>query len=291
MVKAWTVALVALIMSITTVPADAASDSGSWQLESSTAPVAPPVSSAQALAFLNEQRAANGIPGNLADNAELSQGCSEYTTSYVPAKGQYPHTELPSQPGYSAAGASAASQSDLAYRASKSNYEWWGPEANPWLGAPIHLGGLFNPAATTAWYGESSHAACMGVGVPPSVITPGLTAVAPTFYSLPGNGANNVAVSWNADEEPFTPGQAVGIPSSRKTGPYILLWPLGATTELASASLVGPNGESVSVKTVTPNTPAPPSPPNFPQVSTVGAYGSESFVIPISPLRHRVTTS
>jgi hypothetical protein len=268
------------------VPADGFPVFGRIQLKSSTHPAVPHVTSTEAIAYLNEQRAANGIPGNLVDDTELSQGCLEYTNNYVPTRDQYPHEELPTQPGYSAAGDRAAASSDLAYRSPGFPMAWWGPETNPWLNAPIHLAGLFKPTAEAAWYGESSHAACMDAG--PSLAQPfsaAEVAPTPTFYSYPGAGVKNVATSWNAGEAPFTPGEAVGIRQGTETGPYILLWAVGGSSEILSAALVGPRGEDTPIKLVPPSTPAPPSPGNFPQETTVGAYGNVTYVIPPRPLK------
>jgi hypothetical protein len=46
----------------------------------------PPVTAGEAITYLNEQRAANGIPGTLVEDAELSQGCLNHVSKYVPAK-------------------------------------------------------------------------------------------------------------------------------------------------------------------------------------------------------------
>jgi hypothetical protein len=249
-------------------------------IESSTRPTISITSPPEAIADLNKQRAANGIPTIPTENAELSQGCIDHTTKYVTQKGAYPHTEEPQQPGYTPLGELAASKSDLAYHSPISPQEEWGPESNPWLDAPMHLADLFAPDATSVWYGESSTAACMGTELAP---TP--PSAPPSFYSLPGNEVNNVAATWNADEEPFTPGQAVGIPTGRSTGPYIFLWSEGGEDALSTATLTGPAGEAVPVRLVTPSTPAPPSPPPFPPVETMAGYGPTNYVIPPSPLK------
>jgi len=219
----------------------------------------PQTSAAQALAFLNEQRAANGIPGGLADDAELDLGCEQLQNVY---KGngkanieEYPHQELEGAPGYTPLGAEAAARSDLGAPAGG-----WNETVNPWSDAPLHEAALFDPAATTAWYGESHGrwllgGVCMGTDGERAFPTP-------VFYSLPGNGAATVAPSETVSGElPWSPGMAVGIPEGRRSGPNITLWPEGITATLEDATLRDADGRSVAVREVTPETPAPPSPP------------------------------
>jgi hypothetical protein len=256
--------------------------SGEWDIpfvRQSQNYTVPPISAPEAIAYLNEQRAANGIPGTLVEEPELSQGCLNHVSQYVPAKGQFPHTELASQPGYTALGKRAAMNSDLAFRGPQ--YEWWGPESTPWVNAPLHLGALFFPQATSAWFGEAVRGletrSCMGVNGSLS------SSSTPTFYSVPGNGAKNVPFAWNAVEEPYTPGQAVGIPQGTTTGPYIILYPSSPAVVFSSASLAGPNGEAIPTVAVPPTTAAPAS-AGWPQATTLGGPGAETFVIVRAPL-------
>jgi hypothetical protein len=234
----------------------------------------PSTSTAQAIAYLDKQRAANGIPGDLTNDAAMSQGCEEYANLYHPKSGQYPHEELEGQPGYSAAGNQAASSSDLGGGVGD-----WTKTVNPWSGAPLHLRALFDPASTTTWYGEThgrwgEGQVCMGTSGESAFSTP-------TFFSLPGNGAADVHPSETASEQPFTPGQAVGIPPGTATGPYIILWPEGTDATLQTASLQGPAGESAPVKLVTPSTPAPLVPAGWPTWETIGG----DYVIPVAALK------
>jgi hypothetical protein len=234
----------------------------------------PSATTAQAIAYLNAQRAANGIPGNLTDDAQMSQGCEEYANLYKPKPGQYPHEEIEGQPGYTPAGNTAAASSDL-----DGSPGHWSATVNPWDEAPLHLRALFDPAATTTWYGEKhgswgEGAACMGTGGEQAFSTP-------TFFSMPGNGVTDVHPSETASEEPFTPGEAVGIPEGTATGPYIILWPEGTDATLQTATLQGPAGESVPVKLVTSETLAPGVPAGWPAWPTVGG----DYVIPTTPLK------
>jgi hypothetical protein len=233
----------------------------------------PQTSAAQAIAYLNGQRAANGIPGDLVNDPARSEGCEQLTNVYQFKPGQYPHRELESQPGYTPAGAEAAT-SDQAQSPGD-----WSATANPWQTAPLHLASLFDPSRTTAWYAEThgkwgAGRNCMG--------TAGTRAFAsPTFFSLPGDKTSGTDPSEVADEEPFTPGMAVGIPSGTETGSAILLWAEGTDAVLQSASLREAHGAPVPVRVVTASTPAPMSPPGWPPES--GGVGG-NFVIPTAPL-------
>jgi hypothetical protein len=214
------------------------------------------ITAQQAVAVLNQQRAANGIPGDLTVDPTLSQGCFEYANLYQPKPGQLPHLELPSQPGYTALGDQAARHSDLSGGAGE-----WSWLQNPWTDAPYHLQALFDPGATVAWYGESDPAhsthftACMGTGGIPRQLP------SPSFYSYPGDGATNVefaerAAESNASNQADVPGDQIGLPSGATTGPNFILYVERAETEgnytVRAASLVGADGRSYEVR-VTPD--------------------------------------
>lgn len=240
------------------------------------------MTTAQAIDYLNAQREANGIPGGLVEEPRLSEGCEQYTNIYVPAQGQYPHTELPSQPGYTELGEEAAASSDLSGETAE-----WSSSINPWIGAPLHLSALFNPAATTAWYGESRGAptaardltVCMGARGTREL--PGASS-----YSLPGNDSTSVPCAEKSSESPYTPAEAVGLPSRTATGPTFILWPEGLVAGVpSSVTLRSAAGSSVEVRVAGPETPSPQTPAGFPEVGTVGGYsGGATFIIPVHPL-------
>jgi hypothetical protein len=245
----------------------------------------PVFNSAQGVAVLNQQRSASGIPGDLVEDATLSAGCLSWATVYLPSKGQYPHEELPGQPGYTELGNQAAASSDLAGEAGgrPGNGTVWKGSTNAWMDAPIHEAALWNPESTMAWYGASSSAVCVGTG--------GSRAFpAPAFFSLPGPGATNVPTAVTVSELQFTPEMGVGLAGIGVGGrglatylaPPILLWAEGQTRtpSLKTAALRTSDGRQVPIKLVTPDTPAPASPPNFPQVSTYGALTKANFVLP-----------
>ncbi len=236
----------------------------------------PVVTAPQAITLLNQQRAANGIPGDLVEEPHLSAGCLSWATVYREAKGQYPHEELPSQPGYTTEGNEAASSSDLDGEPGSrfTVGALWGPLFNPWSGAALHEASLMDPAITTAWYGASLGAACMGTsGARP------FTAAA--FYSVPGPGAANVPIAENTGEVPFPPQEAVGLGDEPYLAPAIPLWAEDMPgAKLQAATLATTTGVTVPTSLVTPETAAPESPAGFPSVGTFGGYTAASFVVP-----------
>lgn len=259
------------------MPPTASAFSGFVPFHASYPPIKP-VPGPEAVALLNEQRATNGIPGDLVDDPALDLGCLQWASLYQPKTGQYPHEELQTQPGYTQAGDEAAKVSDLS---GGGPFDRGGGPApftsgqNPWSSSPLHLAVLMDPASTTAWYGADGSNACIG--------TSGLAPfAAPAFYSDPGDGSQDVAVSERTAESPFTPAQAAGL--SETTGPNFILFPEGPGAfhaEAETVTLEGPSG-STPVSIVGPRTPAPaPNMAGFPHVQTVGEYsGYDVFVLP-----------
>ncbi len=241
----------------------------------------PVLTAPQAITLLNQQRIANGIPGDLVEEPTLSSGCLSWATVYRPAKGQYPHEELPSQPGYTAEGNEAAASSDLdGEPGTKFTVgTLWGPLFNPWSGAAIHLAGLMNPTATTAWYGATASAACMGTGGSRTFTTP-------TFFSVPGPGATNVPIAQNTGEEPYSPQQAAGL-RTEYSAPAIILFAEGTDAKLQNATLTSATGSTVSTKDITPESPAPPSAPGFVPSATFGF--TASYVVPTTKFKPDTT--
>ena len=243
----------------------------------------PNVTPSEAIADLNADRSANGIPGDLTANTRLNAGCANHVEKYVATRTQFPHTELPSQPGYTPLGAEAASQSDLIGlftepvrgRSQPREYmqggDWWGLTVNPWTGAPLHEAALFDPSSTEAWYAEKGLQACSGTRGTRGFPTP-------AFYSYPGSGAANVATVEPESEQPFTPATAAGYPTNVPLGPPIILWAEGTSASLVRARLTSAGGEA-PIRVVTPTTPAPaPEGPGFERGTTVG--GNANYVVP-----------
>lgn len=215
----------------------------------------------EAIAFLNAQREANGIPGGIVENPTWSEGCRlhiAYRTRN--GSGGDPHSESPSLPLYTPLGDQAARSSVLAPGGFLSDGR------NPWENAPIHLMQLLGPRLSTTGYADG----CMWTW-------PGYQRPDPPFpvlHSYPGEGNERVPHAQNAAESPFVPGDFVGLPEGTTTGPH--LYVLAAGTErgrLTAASLTGPDGP-VEVRTVDDGT------------GGISAYlPPGGIVIPVSPLR------
>jgi hypothetical protein len=241
-----------------------------------------PLTAAQAVAYLNAQREASGIPGGLVEEPRLSEGCEQYTNTYVPVQGQYPHTEIPGQPGYTELGSEAASSSDLS-----PSTAGWSSTVNPWTGAPLHLSALFDPAATTAWYGERSGPFTVTKGENVCMGASGTRQLPePSAYSLPGTGSVNVPFAERSAESPYTPAEAVGLHSEAHLGPTFILWPGGFAGAPSAVSLQAVGGPVVPIRVATPETPSPtPKSWPFAVASTLGDYSQgASFVVPVHPL-------
>lgn len=236
----------------------------------------------QVLALLNEQRTAVGMAPVVLE-PRLSEGCTSWAKSYRELKGQFPHEELSTQPGYTALGDEAAASSDLAGQPGMPGGGEvgvaWTPALNPWSDGPLHLTTLLDPTATQAWYGGTYGAACLGTGGQ-------RTFSAPTFFSYPGNAMSNVAPEGAVHAEaPFSPAEAAGLPRATAIGSTIILWPEGVTARLVHASLLSADG-AAHISVVTPETPAPEGPFYFPTSGDVGDYsGGANYLVPDSPLR------
>lgn len=196
------------------------------------------VAPAEAIRLLNVQRTANGIPGDLAQSAGLTEGCALHVRYIALNGGALTHDEDPAKPGYSPQG--ARQTLDAAGAEVLATAPAWSETTNPWLAAPIHRYLLFDPEATVAGYGEEQGIACMrvrGARAP---------APAPELYSVPGDGRKGVPFSEIANETPYSPQDLAGLPAGQPTGPAILLFTRGlrGTLPLSAAafSIAGPQG-------------------------------------------------
>jgi hypothetical protein len=210
----------------------------------------PQTTAAQAIAYINQQRVANGIPGELVDDPAMDHGCWEFANRYKLKPGQLLNKEVDGQPGYSAAGNAAAASSEVTGGIGE-----WARTYNPFT--PFGLGDseIFNPASTTAWYAETegrwgSGVVCVGTGGTRKFTLP-------TFFSLPADGSANVLPwevhlpsskpPWGPGDEPILAGYAGESPTGPKTGPTIRLYPEGPSYNLFSlpsltATLMSPTG-------------------------------------------------
>jgi hypothetical protein len=238
---------------------------------------------AQAVAWLNAQREANGIPGGITDDPEWNVACEHHVTwlkdNTSRASAEEQHQEVPGTPGYTVDGewaglhsvldASLLEAGSIAADEQNQNSDYpWGA-VDTWEWAPMHLMDLLNPSLA----GTGFYPGCMVTdgGEPrPSPATPEL-------LTYPGKGTTFIYPAEEAFEIPFTPGQFVGIPQPKPTGPYLFVlgWGTGPGS-IESASLTGPQGP-IPISTVDDDTSGP--------LGSVGEYLADGGVlIPRSPL-------
>jgi hypothetical protein len=202
------------------------------------APARADVSGPDIVAFLNAQRAAQGIPAGIVEDPALSDGCAKHD-NYGALNHTLVHDETMGNPGYTTEGKQAA-QTSVLY----SGGGPWSATKNPFETAPIHLHQLLAPridrmgAAETQGYGCATTLASRNRPAPPADIT----------YTYPGAGATGWTTAQTAFEGPYTPGERVGIPAGTETGPYLYvsfdgpdLTPIDTATATA-ATLTGPAG-------------------------------------------------
>jgi len=223
---------------------------------------------AQIVAKLDAQRVANGIPGGIKLDPAGSQGCAAHLR-YEQLNGiTFSHTESPGKPGYSKAGQAAASEADLA------DAGGW-ESGDPFESLPLHLSNLLEPRLATIGAAELGARTCV-------TLTLGYTRTfaADKVFTYPGPGGRVPTSETVHGEQPFAPGDLVGLPQGRTTGPTIYVFAVGpwvATAPLAvtSAHVTGPGGP-VELKIVDLH--------KFPELTTYAPSGS-AFLIPVSPLR------
>jgi hypothetical protein len=247
----------------------------------------PVVDAAKAMALFNAQRAAFGLPGDLVEDPAMSAACLNHVTLYHPLPDEFPHGETPGQPGYTPEGALAATRSSLTGRPNgKYNVGGeWTRSTYPWLGASFHEASLMDPAATTAWYGGSRSAACMGTAGKRQF--PG-----PTFVAYPGQGAKGVPTSIVARENPFPPQVAVGMKEGVRVGQAIVLWPVQTDSTLQSAQVTDEKGRMLRTRLLLPSSPIPDVDfhPGYPQSGTISLLtGPVAYVVPTVKYRRNTT--
>lgn len=244
------------------------------------AAVAAPGAGAQAgtaqdaLARLNLQRAASGIPAGLTEDPTLSSDCAQHD-DYMAINHILTHYEQPSAPGYTTGGAFAGTHAVLA-----KGTGW--AAGNPYENAPLHLDLLLAPRLSTLGSADAEGYSC-------TTTYPGWTRPDPpalTVYTYPGNGAK-IYPSEVARESPWTPADLAGIPPQTRTGPNLIVLvdapgqqPSDNPAALSGATLTGPTG-ALTVMTVDGMTPLPngqPTPTLAPYISPGG------FIIPVRPL-------
>jgi hypothetical protein len=239
--------------------------------------------SAEAIAWLNAQREANGIPGGITDNPTWDASCRLHMTWLKlnpDVSGLSEHEEEPGTPGYTPEGAWAGEHSVLGgtflstSSTARTAAQWhdtypWGA-SDGWEWAPIHLMDLLNPSLAVTGFAPG----CMITGEGPWRPEP----ATPELFTYPGAGTSWIYPAEVAYETPYTPGEFVGLPQpTSRTGPYlyVLGWGTG-TGAITSASLTGPSGP-VAISTVDDDTSGPPG--------RIGEYlGAGGVLIPRKPL-------
>lgn len=243
----------------------------------------PATSSAQAIADLNAQREANGIPGGITDNPAWDASCQKHVQWLklnTDVSGLAQHEETPGTPGYTPEGAWAGEHSVLggtflstssqAGTASQwhDDYPWGANDGWEW--APLHLMDLLNPSLAVTGFAPG----CMVTGEGPWRPEP----ASPELLTYPGAGTSWIYPAETAYEIPYTPGQFVGLPQPQsRTGPYlyVLGWGTGPGA-ITSASLIGPAGP-IQISTVDDDTSGP--------LGRAGEYlGDGGVLIPRKPL-------
>jgi len=220
---------------------------------------------ARDLAYLNAERARQGLPAGILLNTRWATECAAHD-AYERDNGVLQHPESPGQRGFSLGGAWAGLNSILAEFV-------WTKSANPWENAPIHLIQLFSPSLSVIGIDDSSGLQCATTW-PGLLRTPVLR---DTVFTYPGNQSRGIPPSENAAESPFVPGQFVGIPDGTTAGRelFVYLNQAGETgqapVKILTARLSSRLG-SVRIRWVDNSTP------------TLGPYLSGGILIPVRPL-------
>lgn len=230
------------------------------------------VTPGQIVAKLNAQRVANGLPGGITLNAAGTLGC-EHHVRYEELNGiTWTHKETPGKPGYTRDGMLAGIGGDQSYT---SGWE----SGNPFENLPLHMATLMAPGLAQIGTYESGRRVCMdiSVGVRRQFANDEL-------FTYPGNGRGSVPTSQTVHGEwPASPGDVVGLPQGRTTGPTIYVFSVGpwqfqsGAFRLSTAKVVGPGGP-VAIRVV--------DPAQHPKIRPYVAPGV-FFLIPVSPLRSR----
>jgi hypothetical protein len=193
---------------------------------------------AAAVAALNAQRAANGIPGDLVERRDWTAACRAHNR-YMELNHVFDPLEDPRNRGYSKDGAWAGTNAVLGWGT-------WSPARNPWENAPLGLMPLLSPRLTQLGVSASSHHVCATTR--PGYLRP--APAVPSLYSYPGDGASGIPYRQWSYGLPVTPGDFVGLPAGFTTGPHLyVMADVAGDARITGASLVGPEG-AVDIRTV-----------------------------------------
>lgn len=226
------------------------------------------VTGREIVAHLNAQRAASKIPAGIKFSESAAADCAAHNR-YQVLNGSLTHDEVPSAPGYTAAGAEAALKAVL-YRGVS-----WTRTANPFENAPIHLAQTLAPRIDVMGADETSPFGCATTLASRKRKAPKTKRI----YTYPRDKATGWRTSELAAEAPYTPGQRRGIPAGTVTGPYLLVMFDGPSlhvfseAKVKSASLRGPGGKDVKVRVADNRT-----------SGLAGYLPTGAYVIPLQPL-------
>ncbi len=242
-----------------------------WALCAPASAGAGGVPASQAIGWLNAQRADNGIPAEITENAEWDEGCRLHVAWWQKnPNASNPHIETPGTPGYTELGAFAGAHAVLAQGvdwARSESVPW--KASDPWETAPLHLMQLLGPELSVTGFAPICMITWAGYErTPPAE---------PELLTYPGNGTTFVKATEQADEWPFTPAPFVGLKQGAITGPYLFVYGWGTGSgHITSASLTGPRGQ-VEVRTVDDFTTG--------KLGELGSYlPPGGMLIPVKPL-------
>jgi hypothetical protein len=222
----------------------------------------------QIVAKLNAQRVANGIPGGITLNVGWTTGCRHHV-HYEELNGiPWTHQETPGRPGFTKDGQLAGAAGDQSYT---SGWEL----GNPFENLPLHMATLMAPGLQQIGAYESGRRVCMSIAM-----GGGRQFANDALYAYPGPGRTGVVTSQLVHGEwPHSPGDVVGLPQGRTTGPTIYVfsvgpWQFAGPIHLTSATLRSSHGP-VTIRVVD----AAVHPAIRPYVAP-GVF----FLIPVAPL-------
>jgi hypothetical protein len=221
---------------------------------------------ARDLGYLNAERAALGLPAGIVENTRWSTECAAHD-HYLSENHLLQHPENLSQRGASVGGAWAGESAVLSEGAR------WRSDHNPWENAPIHLNQLFSPSLSVIGIDESRGYVCATTW--PGMLRPAVTT--DTIFTYPGNRSRGVPASEDANEEPFVPGQFVGIPEGRTAGRELFVY-LNRPGEVGQAP--------VTILSAKMSSAAGPVHVRWVSTTTneIGTYLAGGIVLPVKPL-------
>jgi hypothetical protein len=165
----------------------------------------------QIVGRLNAERAANGIPGGIALNAAWTTGCKHHLNYEALNHINFTHVEEAGKPGFTKDGQLAGATGDQQY-----GLGGW-DAGDPFDRLPLHLANLMAPTLQQIGAYESDGRSCVmiSLGNTRQITSNKL------FIATAGGRAHTPASENVHNEEPASPGDAVGLRQGTTTGPTI----------------------------------------------------------------------